>query len=1116
MKKNKLLRYLSDKVPGKFMKKMKITLLLCLLCVLQLNAAQLLSAQAKVTLDMQNVPLENLFIELKKQTGSVFVFGDSEVDKHQLVSVIAENKELKDVLNDLLPQIELGYKIMEDYVVVFKQSVKDEPQGIRLRGIVTDKDKQPLPGVTILIKGSTTGVITNEKGEYEIIIPNIKNIILSFSFIGMKTLEVKYSGQKDLNIVLENNVEEMDEVVVNGYFTRKKESFTGVSKTFSGEELRTISTGNVLNTLSVLDPSFTKITNNEMGSDPNTIPDFEIRGSSSLKSEYEGNPNMPTFIMDGFEVSAQKVFDLDPSRIRFITILKDAAATAIYGSRAANGVVVIETVVPKAGTLQLSYNGSVNFEVADLSDYDLMNAEEKLEYELRSGLYKPSSRPGWTDDNLNEYNQKLKLVKEGNDVNWLAIPVKELGVGHKHSITAEGGNNIFRYAFDLYYSNKAGVMKGSKRDNYGGGIRLQYNLKKLKFTNYTSFDHLKSVNSPYGQFSSYLYYNPYYNPYDGNGNVKRILYEYEYYDQGFTTKQMENELYNAVLPSKDQQTGNSFLNNFAIEYDIIPGLKLKANLSLSVDNGKTDIYKSYEHTDFIGAEKKGSYSQTNSNTFSYDINAILSYVKSFKKHLLNVGAVYNLRETQYDMSGMYVLGFPNANMDHVSMGAGFQEGSKPSGSYNVTRLIGIVGNISYTYDDRFLLDASVRSDGSSLYGSNKRWGTFWSVGIGYNIHNEEFMKKQNVINLLKIRASIGTTGGQNFDPYQSMSMYSYNDSRISNISYSSYIGAVLKAFGNKNLKWQRVEKRNIGLDFELLKSRITGSFNLYQDISKDVLVDVSIAPSLGFDSYKDNLGEVENSGIELSLKGTLINDYEQNIKWDVLFNLAHNKNKVTKINKALTAFNEQQDSKVKNKPTIRYQEGLSQNTIWVNESLGIDPATGEEIFLDKDNNKVNKWSAANYKPWGSTDPKIYGTIGTMFIWKNWELNAYLYYKYGGYLYNQTLVDKVENVNPNENGDKRILYDRWNKPGDIAKFKKVSDVSVTNPTSRFVEKENYIQLQSISLSYDFYGERLKKWGIQRLKLSAIGNDIFTSSTVKMERGTSYPYARTFSLAAQITF
>ena len=201
---------------------------------------------------------------------------------------------------------------------------------------------------------------------------------------------------------------------------------------------------------------------------------------------------------------------------------------------------------------------------------------------------------------------------------------------------------------------------------------------------------------------------------------------------------------------------------------------------------------------------------------------------------------------------------------------------------------------------------------------------------------------------------------------------------------------------------------------------------------------------------------------------------------------------------------------------IRYKEGLSQNTIWVNESLGIDPATGDEIFLDMNGNKVNKWDSKNYKPWGSSDPKIYGTVGTMFMYKGWELNAHLYYKYGGYIYNQTLVDKVENVNPNENGDRRILYDRWNEPGDVAKFKKVSDVSVTNPTSRFVEKENYIQRQALSVSYDFRSAKLKEWGIQRLKISAIGNDVFTSSTVRMERGTSYPFARTFSLAAQITF
>lgn len=1119
MKKNRLIRF-----PG-LLKRYKKNLMImkwCIafICLFTLNlSANVYSQKNIVSLDLSDVSVEQFVKAVKQQTSLKFMYNSSLIRQAGKISVKVENKELKDVLSMVLGKVNLEYEFFNNVILIRQKGEgKSEQQKKKVvNGTVKDEHGVTLPGVSVLIKGESVGVATDINGKYSITIPeNKKEVVFAFSFVGMVPVEVRYTGQDSINVVLKEDVEKIDEVVVNGYFTRKKESYTGVSTTFSGNDLRKVSTGNILNTLSMLDPSFTKVVNNEMGSDPNTIPNFEIRGSSSLKADFDGNPNMPTFIMDGFEVSAEKVFDLDPTRVRFITILKDAAATAIYGSRAANGVVVIETEAPKPGKLQLSYNGSMNFEVADLSDYNLMNAEEKLEYEVRAGLYDKEDRPDWTDNTFDAYNQKLKLVKQGNDVDWLAIPVRKLGVGHKHSIIAEGGNESFRYALDLSYSNKIGVMKGSKRDTYGGGIRLQYNLKKLKFTDYASFDHVKSVNSPYGNFSAYQYYNPYYNPYDENGNVKKMLYEYSYYDRGFQTKKMYNELYNAVLPSKDQSTSNRFLNNFAIEYDIIQGLKLKANLSLSVDNGRTDVYKPYENTEFIDKEKKGSYSQGQYEDFSYDVNIILTYFKTFKKHVLNAGFIYNLRETNHDQTDVYALGFPNANMDHISMGAGFKEGDKPGGAYDVTRLVGFVGNLGYTYDERFLLDFSVRSDGSSLYGSNNRWGTFWSLGLGYNLHHEKFMERLTFINLLKIRGSIGTTGGQNFNPYQSMAMYSYNDDRIGSISYSGYIGAILKAFGNKNLRWQKVEKQNVGLDFELFDRRLTGSFNVYNDISKDVLIDVTLAPSLGFSSYKENLGEVKNSGVELTLKGTVIRDREREIYWDIMYNLAHNKNKVTKINQALTAFNDKQDAEVKNKPVIRYKEGLSQNTIWANESLGIDPATGEEIFLDMNGNKVNEWDAANYKPFGSTDPKIYGTIGTMFTYKKWELNAHLYYKYGGYIYNSTLVDKVENVNPNENGDKRILYDRWNKEGDVAKFKKVSDVSVTNPTSRFIEKENYIQLQSLSIGYDFSCDKLREIGIQRLKLSAIGNDIFTSSTVKMERGTSYPFARTFSLSAQLTF
>ena len=1041
MKKNRLIRF-----PG-LLKRYKKNLMImkwCIafICLFTLNlSANVYSQKNIVSLDLSDVSVEQFVKAVKQQTSLKFMYNSSLIRQAGKISVKVENKELKDVLSMVLGKVNLEYEFFNNVILIRQKGEgKSEQQKKKVvNGTVKDEHGVTLPGVSVLIKGESVGVATDINGKYSITIPeNKKEVVFAFSFVGTVPVEVRYTGQDSINVVLKEDVEKIDEVVVNGYFTRKKESYTGVSTTFSGNDLRKVSTGNILNTLSMLDPSFTKVVNNEMGSDPNTIPNFEIRGSSSLKADFDGNPNMPTFIMDGFEVSAEKVFDLDPTRVRFITILKDAAATAIYGSRAANGVVVIETEAPKPGKLQLSYNGSMNFEVADLSDYNLMNAEEKLEYEVRAGLYDKEDRPDWTDNTFDAYNQKLKLVKQGNDVDWLAIPVRELGVGHKHSIIAEGGNESFRYALDLSYSNKIGVMKGSKRDTYGGGIRLQYNLKKLKFTDYASFDHVKSVNSPYGNFSAYQYYNPYYNPYDENGNVKKMLYEYSYYDRGFQTKKMYNELYNAVLPSKDQSTSNRFLNNFAIEYDIIQGLKLKANLSLSVDNGRTDVYKPYENTEFIDKEKKGSYSQGQYEDFSYDVNIILTYFKTFKKHVLNAGFIYNLRETNHDQTDVYALGFPNANMDHISMGAGFKEGDKPGGAYDVTRLVGFVGNLGYTYDERFLLDFSVRSDGSSLYGSNNRWGTFWSLGLGYNLHHEKFMERLTFINLLKIRGSIGTTGGQNFNPYQSMAMYSYNDDRIGSISYSGYIGAILKAFGNKNLRWQKVEKQNVGLDFELFDRRLTGSFNVYNDISKDVLIDVTLAPSLGFSSYKENLGEVKNSGVELTLKGTVIRDREREIYWDIMYNLAHNKNKVTKINQALTAFNDKQDAEVKNKPVIRYKEGLSQNTIWANESLGIDPATGEEIFLDMNGNKVNEWDAANYKPFGSTDPKIYGTIGTMFTYKKWELNAHLYYKYGGYIYNSTLVDKVENVNPNENGDKRILYDRWNKEGDVAKFKKVSD------------------------------------------------------------------------------
>ena len=1094
---------------------MKLKIFLILFGCLQVHAAVYSQNDVKISLDLENVSLEEVIWAIERQTDFVFMYGTSDVEKVQSLTVKENDKGVGEILQACLRNTGLCYEISGNAVVIKKG--EQQVEGRKITGKVTDEKGNTLPGVTVLIKGTMLGTTTDVDGSYSLECPETEGLTLVFSFVGMKSQQIVVSERRVVNVVMKSEATEMDEVVVNGYFTRKRESYTGVATSFKGEQLREISGQNVLSALTMVDPSFQLIENLEMGSDPNTIPAFQIRGPGSLESEYRNNPNTPTFLLDGFEVSVEKIFDLDPNRVANVTILKDAAATAIYGSRAANGIVVIETLQPKEGELNISYTLGMDFEIADLTDYNLMNAEEKLEYEDKAKLFDGDYLSGM-DTYRDEYNAKLALIRSGVNTNWLKVPTRNVGFAHKHTLFIEGGSKTFRYGFDLNYSDKDGVMLESGRRKIGIGMKFQYNIRKLRFMNYLTYDQVTEFNSSYGSFSEYTYANPYFSPYDENGYVQKVMRGIE----GIGSALVEpNPVYNSTLGTKDEGRYKNFINNFSVEWNIITGLLLKGQISLNSKDYKSDLFLPAEHTSFNDAEIKGSYMKRIQEDFSYDINLVLSYFRTFDKHAINAGAVYNLRQTKIDGFTTTAYNYPNAQMDHIGMGMQYAEGDRPIGDYELSRLLGIAANANYSYDDRYLVDASFRSDASSIFGADKRWGTFGSVGVGWNIHNEKWLKNNaSLFQQLKLRASWGITGGTNFYPFQAMTIYSYNDALISGISYDLHLGALIKGFGNTDLKWQRTEKRNIGIDFELLNRRITGYFNIYSDISKDVLIDVNLAPSVGFASYKENLGEVKNSGIELNLKGTPINSIEKRIRWDLFFNLVCNKNELLKMNDALLAYNDLQDKNTteesNKKPVVRYKEGLSINTIWVNESLGIDPSTGDEIFLDLDDNKVNQWSVANYKPIGCTDPKIRGNFGTIVYYKNFSLNAYFSYSYGGQIYNQTLVDKVENVDPELNADKRVLYERWQKPGDVANFKAIDDRSQTMPTSRFVEDNNYLTLSSLNLSYDFSSELLRKVSVDRLKLSLIGNDIFRCSTVKMERGLTYPFARTFTFSMQLSF
>lgn len=424
---------------------LRMNYLFCLLVLGALSvSAEVYSQNGLVSLKMKDVSLVKVFNEITKQTGYDFLYNYDLIQNKGTVDVNAKMVDLKDFLHDLLKGKNLGFEFRDGAIIVRGESVRLDDQKIKsrtIKGIVRDKTTgDPLPGATVKIKGTSVGTATNMEGKFELTVAD-NFIALEVSFIGYGTVEVTVGKREQLEVLLEAESSKMDEVVVTGVYTRKKESFTGSSQTYKAEELKSVGNQNLIQSLKVLDPAFAVLESNEFGSDPNRLPDLEIRGKSSivgLKEQFGEDPNQPLFILDGFETTLRTIMDLSMDRIASVTILKDAASTAIYGAKAANGVVVVETKVPQGGRLRLSYNGSFEISFADLTDYNLMNAAEKLEFERLAGNFKSNIAD---NQELKEvrYNKLLGNVLRGVDTYWLSEPIRT-GFNQRHNLYVEGGN----------------------------------------------------------------------------------------------------------------------------------------------------------------------------------------------------------------------------------------------------------------------------------------------------------------------------------------------------------------------------------------------------------------------------------------------------------------------------------------------------------------------------------------------------------------------------------------------------------------------------------------------------------------------------------------------------
>lgn len=1111
------------------MDKKRWTTLLLLLCLTVLPA---LAQGGGITISCKDEPLQKALRRLEKVSKQKIMFTYEDVENYSVTG------EVKDVPFEAALQMMLVGKPFEykvDGNLVTINRVQQQQSGNReIMGIVVDETGEPLIGATVTnVKSGgnreTFTTITDVNGHFKLTLSGDVTQ-LEVNYIGFQSKVVYLNADSNYRIQLMPDSKAINEVVVTGVFERKANTYTGAVTTVKGEELQRVGNVNVLQSLKNIDPSFMQIENLAAGSNPNALPDFQMRGSSTISSvqgEYASSANQPLFILDGFETELTKILDLDMNQVESVTTLKDATAKAIYGSKAANGVIVIETKRPESGKMRITYTGSISLEVPDLTSYDLTNAKEKLDVERMAGLF--SSENAKSQIALDElYTQKLRELLAGVETDWLAQPVRN-GFGHKHSIYMEGGDKSMQYGVNLAYNKIGGAMKGSDRNTFSGGVTLAYRVKNLQFRDKLTIDHNKSTNSPYGTFDQYYRMNPYSRLYDTNGQLIR---NYDYMNSAGESKAYYNPLYNTTLNTFDRTGYTTITNDFYLEWFINEEFKLTGRFGIIDKHSTADNFKPANHTDFIDQTdefRKGSYFQSNGKNTDISADLGLQWSKQMNDHLMFINGQLSMSDNKYNTTGITAEGFPNDFMDDIKFGVMYAKDSKPTGSEGISRNCGGLLSLNYSFAERYLFDANYRLMGSSEAGKDNRWGSFWSVGAGWNIHNEPFMKNVKWVNRLKLRGSYGYTGSQGFSSYDAMPTFVYFSNRAHtyytfNPSTSRYeeattIGSYLQGLANEMLHWQEKYDTNFGLDIALFNNRLSGRFDYYIANTKGMVTNVTVPTSTGFSTYVANLGETENKGIEAYLNYRVFDGGRNYV--NVFASAAHNVNKLKKISNSLRAWNDAQDANtLENKltaPQVKYYEGCSMNAIWAVPSLGIDPQTGKEIFLKKDGSVTYEYDVNDQVVCGDTQPKWNGNFGVNGEIKGWGWNITMNYRWGGQIYNQTLVDKVENAPMEYNVDRRVFTDRWQKPGDRSLYKAITDLTTTYPTSRFVQDYSLFTLSSLTIYYDFRNCKfVKNSFLERLKVSAYTNDLFVISSVKTERGTSYPFARTFSLSAQLTF
>lgn len=1126
-------------VPQKLLLVMKISVFLLIFSFMQI-AASTYAQDTKLTIRESSVELGKLLTEIERQTEFYFFYNNDKVDWSMTVNINASNRPVSDILNQALAGTNLTYRVIDKAIILADKNTMESMQGISVSGVVTDTNNDPMPGVNIIVKGTLTGVVTDSDGRYSITVPS-QDAELVFSFIGYSSKSVVVGNQKEINITLGEDTQQIEEVVIVG-ISMKKSDLTGAVGSVSSKVLQEKPVTDINQALQGR-VAGVNITN---AARPDQSASIKIRGINTINGATDPIYVVDGLVMDNFGGGFNSI---NLNDVASIEILKDASATALYGSRASNGVVLITTKKGQKGEGKVSYDGWVGvrtyantpekmnsrqlFELrrdAAMNNFDAINpgatqAERDAFMKDRvMTAYNPNGGGGFA---FGQYELDAYNNPNFQDYDWLD-EVTRNGMEQNHALSFTGGNNNGSFYVSFGYSKREGMIKNLSDENFSGRVNADYNIKSwLKI----------GTNTSYVKSQSEIFDND--DVFDKARGANPMLPISDVLILNYGDV-IDNNYFNPIntLRIENDRTRNRIISSNFMAITLAEGLTFRTTFALNHLEESRFKYTPNDIQQAVRYSHNGQAQHVRDQRTMWQWDNTLSYDKTFGVHRINAVIGTSSSKTSRNYTDVTGNGFDNNLLLYYNLGASNMIQSRQLGSdFTGSSLVSYFVRGNYTYADKYSATVTARYDGSSKFAQDNRWGLFPSFALAWNVTQEDFMKSQNLFDQLKVRLGFGMVGNQEIDDYSYLTLYSPNVTE----GNTTYVPDTKR--GNSKISWESQNQFNFGVDMGFLANKLRASVDLFHITNNDLLMTRNVNSSSGFKTMVENIGAIENKGLELSLEFRAIE--KADLQWNISANLSVDRNKVTK----LYGDNDQvlnYDGDRNLQKTGNLFIGESRNTIYIWETGGIaqeanagfanmnwagrNVNAGDLYPLDLSgengvpDNRIDNYDRVVV---GSTDPKFYGGFATDVIWKGISLGVVFNYSVGAKKLSSLYESMIQS---NGKGLASVdLTDRWTPQNTGARFprpmlddpadgKSYNTFSASN-MDHSVQDASYLRLSTLTLAYTFPRQITNTLKLDNLRVYATGTNLFCLTPYKgydPEYGDWYPPTRMFVFGVNLAF